>query len=501
MNPEIWRYVFDSIENPVFLHDAQFRVTLANRAYCRAAGVTEAQALGKPYWEVFPRGVGPMPGCKHAIIGGGHDGSQEEANVGGKLFFSRGYTVRDAQDKPLYALHVFSDITERKQDELALARANRALRTLSACNEALVRATAEAELLDSICRLIVETGGYCMAWVGFPEPDAAKTVRPVAQYGHDAGYLAAANISWADTELGRGPVGTAMRSGTVQVNQNFQTNPALAPWRAAALERGYRSIIALPLTSSATTLGVLTIYASEPDAFNEAEVTLLQELAGDMAFGLTTLRTRVERDRVVYEQLNHVEILRQSLEDSIKAIADTVEMRDPYTAGHQRRVGQLAVAIARELGLPEDTMRGIELAASIHDLGKISIPAEILAKPSKLTAIELMLLKNHPQAAFDILKDIKFPWPIATMVLQHHERLDGSGYPQGLKGEEILLESRIMAVADVIEAMASHRPYRAALGIDLAFKEIEAGRGTAFDATVVDACIRLFTEKRFAFST
>ena len=392
------------------------------------------------------------------------------------------------------------DIGERKRGELALARASRALRTLSACNEALVRAATEPELLDSICRLIVETGGYRMAWVGFAEQDPAKTVRPVAHYGYDEGYLAAANISWADIEQGCGPTGTAIRTGTVQVNQNLLSNPAMAPWREAAQKRSYQSSMALPLKNFVSTLGVLTIYSSEPGAFNEAEVALLKELAEDLAFGIETLRTHVDRDRIANEQKRHAEVLRRSLEDSIKAIADTVEMRDPYTAGHQRRVGQLAVAIARELGLPEEISRGIELAASIHDLGKISIPAEILVKPAKLTGIEMMLLKNHARAGFDILKDIQFPWPIASMVLQHHERLDGTGYPQGLKGEQILTESRIIAVADVVEAMASHRPYRAALGIDVALEEIERGRGTAYDAAVVDACVRLFTEKRFVFS-
>ena len=292
----------------------------------------------------------------------------------------------------------------------------------------------------------------------------------------------------------------AIRTGTVQVNQHFLTNPAMAPWQEAARPRGYQSSIALPLRNSAGILGVLAIYALEPDAFNEAEVTLLQELAADLAFGIETLRARIEHDRIVHEHLRDAEILMQSLEDSIKAIAATVEMRDAYTAGHQRRVGQLAVAIASELGLPEGTIRGIELAASIHDLGKIGVPAEILSKPTKLTDLELMLVKNHAQAGYDILKDIKFPWPIATMVWQHHERLDGSGYPQGLKGEQILLESRIMGVADVVEAMASHRPYRAALGIDMALKEIEHGRDSAYDAAVVDACVRIFAEKRFAFS-
>jgi len=393
------------------------------------------------------------------------------------------------------------DVTERKRAELALRRADRALRTLSACNEALVRAANEPGLLDAICRLVVETGGYRMAWVGFPEQDAASTVRPVARHGDGGDYLATAHISWADTEPGHGPTGTAIRTGTVQIDQDFLSNPALAPWRQASIRRGYQSSIALPLKSAAAaTLGVLTIYASEPDAFNEAEVALLRELAEDLAFGIETLRTRSERDAAVREQFHQAELLRQSLQDSIKAIADTVETRDPYTAGHQRRVGQLAIAVARELDLPEHEIRGIGLAASIHDLGKISVPAEILARPGKLSAIELMLLKNHAQAGFDILEDIQFPWPIASIVLQHHERQDGSGYPQGLQGEQILLESLILAVADVVEAMASHRPYRAALGIESALQEIERGRGTAYDAAVVDACARLFAEKRFAFS-
>ena len=176
-------------------------------------------------------------------------------------------------------------------------------------------------------------------------------------------------------------------------------------------------------------------------------------------------------------------------------------MRDPYTAGHQRRVAELAVAIAGDLGLPKEQIHGIHLAAGIHDLGKIRVPAEILSKPGKLTDIEYHLIKAHAQAGYDIVKDIEFPWPIAAMVWQHHERLDGSGYPQGLKGDQILLGSRIMAVADVLEAMASHRPYRAALGPDVALKEIERGRGAAYDPTVVDACVKLFREGRFAFQT
>lgn len=386
-----------------------------------------------------------------------------------------------------------------KESQLTLIQSNRALRTLSACNEALTHAVSEPELLNAVCRLAVESGGYCMAWVRYAQQDAAKTVCVVAQHGSEEGYLESRNITWADTEQGRGPTGTAIRTGTTQVNQNMLTNPNMAPWREEALACGFQSSMAMPLKGPSGTLGALTLYARECDAFDADEVQLLEKLADDLAFGITTLRTRVERDRMAYAHQHHDEILRKSLEESIQAIASTLEMRDPYTAGHQKRVAKLAVAIASDLGLPKDEVHGIQLAASIHDLGKIQVPAEILSKPSKLSDIEFMLIKTHAQAGYDILKGIEFPWPIANIVLQHHEKLDGSGYPQGLKGDQILLGSRIIAVADVLEAMASHRPYRPSLGIEVALKEIERGSGTVYDPAVVDACLKLFRQQEFTF--
>jgi PAS domain S-box-containing protein len=191
--------------------------------------------------------------------------------------------------------------------------------------------------------------------------------------------------------------------------------------------------------------------------------------------------------------------LRQFLVGTIKAISMMVETRDPYTAGHQRRVSTLARAIAQDMGLPKDTTDSVRTAGVIHDLGKISLPAEILSKPGTLTDIEMSLIQVHPQSGYDILKDLGLPYPIAEMVLQHHERLDGSGYPQGLKNGQILLESQIIAVADVVESMASHRPYRPALGIDIALGEIEKNKGVLYNAQVVEACVKLFREKGFNF--
>lgn len=191
------------------------------------------------------------------------------------------------------------------------------------------------------------------------------------------------------------------------------------------------------------------------------------------------------------------ERLRKALDATVQAIAFIVETRDPYTTGHQRRVADLAQAIAKEMNLTNDQIDGIRTAAIIHDIGKISVPAEILSKPTKLTNLEFSLIKVHAQAGYDILKDIEFPWPIARMVLEHHERMNGSGYPNGLKGDQSLLESRILSVADVVEAMASHRPYRPGLGIEASLEEIEKNRGTFYDINVVDACLRLFRDKNY----
>jgi response regulator RpfG family c-di-GMP phosphodiesterase len=193
--------------------------------------------------------------------------------------------------------------------------------------------------------------------------------------------------------------------------------------------------------------------------------------------------------------------LKMTLISIVDVVASMVEKRDPYTAGHERRVSSLALAIARELELDEKRYEGLGLAATIHDLGKVAIPSEILSKPGKLTAIEYQLIQTHAQTGYDILAHgtASFPWPIMTIVHQHHERMDGSGYPLGLSGPNLLLESRILAVADVVEAMASHRPYRAALGIDTALAEITRNRGRLYDTDAVDACLALFSENRFVF--
>ncbi|THB63072.1 MAG: HD domain-containing protein [Desulfovibrio sp.] len=191
--------------------------------------------------------------------------------------------------------------------------------------------------------------------------------------------------------------------------------------------------------------------------------------------------------------------LRRTLEETVTALAMTTEKRDPYTSGHQQRVAKLASAMAREMGLDEELVEGIRVSALLHDIGKIYIPAEILSKPATLTSMEMGIMKTHSEVGYDILKRVSFPWPVADIVLQHHERVDGSGYPNGLRDAEILLEAKIIMVADVVEAMSSHRPYRAALGLSQALEEITRFKDSRYDGEVADICLSLFNEKGFRF--
>ncbi len=531
----------------------------------------------------------------------------------------------DETGAALRMIGTVQNVTKLRNAEHEMQRLNRALRTLSRCNTTLVHAHDEQALMDDICRILIDSGGYRFAWVGYAESDEGKTIRPVAFAGYAQGFIETVNVCWSDDERGNNPAGQAIRNKAPFVARDIAgAVDTFGPWREAALEQGYVSVIALPLISKDEVFGAIVIDSSESDAFDEHELMLLVEMAGDLAFGIRTLRSRDEhlhaeqtlretearyeelyekapnayisvsaddgsllqfnqslcdmlgyeravlsgkklfdlygdtpdglprakalfkrfsegesvrnaelqmrhadghpvwvsisvepvkdaqgivresrssitditaRKKAEEEQQRFADQLQTSLIQTIRAIALTIEKRDPYTAGHQERVAELAVKIGECMGLDEKRLEGLHLGALIHDIGKISVPAEILNRPGTLEDALYTIIKSHPSVGYDIIKGIDFPWPLAEMVLHHHERLDGSGYPDGLKGDEISLESRILAVADVVEAMASHRPYRPALGADTALEEIEQGKGTIYDPDVAECCIRLLREK------
>ena len=227
---------------------------------------------------------------------------------------------------------------------------------------------------------------------------------------------------------------------------------------------------------------------------------LVEKRTAELVESNKLLKIEIENRAKVQEELERsFQNLKKGMDSTIQAIAMTVEKRDPYTSGHQMRVAALTRAIAETLELPEAHIEGAFVAASIHDIGKISLPAEILTKPTQLTEIEISLIQAHSQAGYDILKGIEFPWPIADIIIQHHERLDGSGYPHSLAGDDISIEARIIGVSDVVETMSSHRPYRPSMGIEKALAEITQNSGTLYDPEVVTACLNIFSKTNFEF--
>ncbi len=247
-------------------------------------------------------------------------------------------------------------------------------------------------------------------------------------------------------------------------------------------ESRFISLMASPITDMSNNLTGFLLIAND--------ITEKHHTAQQLKLAHQNLEKRV------FERTKQLE---NAMESAIHAIAKTVELRDPYTSGHQKRVADLASLIATEMGLSDEKVEGVYMAGLIHDIGKIRVPTDILCHPGKLSEAEFGILKPHPAMGHNILKGIEFPWPVAEIVLQHHERIDGSGYPLGVRGNQIMIKAKILAVADVVEAMSSHRPYRPALGIELALKEIDSKKGVSFDSEVVNACLNIFKKNNYAF--
>ncbi len=464
--------------NPVLEVDAAGELTYLNPA---AARVFPGLAVAQPVREAL--------GDLSAAIGSGERKEVvREIVVGTSTFEQFLYPVPESDRIRIYML----DITQRKAHEIKLNRINRLLLAIRKINEYLLVAESEEALYRFACEVLKGLEDIVGVIAAVKQPD--YVLKPVAWAGFSEEMVSALNLRWDKSPTGSGIMGIAAREGKSMAAEDLGNDARYQPWRDVVQKWGLGSAAAVPLVAEGEVTGVLAIYSGQRDAFDEQSTSFLAEAASDIAIGVRSLRL----GRDLHATLDH---LRRSMNSTVEAIAGMVELRDPYTAGHERRVAQLACAIGKEMGLPERRVEGLYVIGHLHDIGKIAVPAEILSKPTRLMDIELAMVKSHAQAGYDILKNLEFPWPVAQAVLQHHERLDGSGYPQGLKAQDIILEARILMVSDVVEAMASHRPYRSAIGFREAMAEITANRGTLYDERVVDACISLFKEKGFKFDS
>jgi len=378
-----------------------------------------------------------------------------------------------------------SDITERRRMEERIRHFNLVLRAIRKVNQLIIREKDRNRLLKEACRLLIKTRGYHSAWTAIL--DESNKLITTAQAGLGKDFSKMVKL------LRDGKLPNCGQRALSQPKVVVIKNP-LSICTDCPLVGKYhnRAAMTIRLEHREKIYGLLSVSIPRGLVGDKEEQSLFREVASDLAFALHDIKLEEERKRAKQK-------LQKTLEETIHALASAIEMRDPYTAGHQKRVTKLACAIAKEMGLPKEQIEGIRMAGLIHDIGKISIPSEILTKPGKLNDLECSLIKTHPQAGYNILKGIEFPWPVAQIVLQHHERMDGSGYPQGLCGKDVLLEAGILAVADVVEAMSSHRPYRPAYGIDKALEEISKNKGILYDPEVVNACLRLFNQKGFKF--
>jgi PAS domain S-box-containing protein len=391
----------------------------------------------------------------------------------------------------------FRDISEERDRGHRLATQNWALSAFSIAALALGRAQDSHSLLQSICEAITRESAYVLAWIGIAEGGADKMIRVAASAGSAAAYLDGTEMSWSvDRESGQGPTGVCIRTNTLQILEDARTSPIFGLWRDQAKRFGIQSAVSIPLHLEKGIEGALIVYSARAHAFEAASIEVFQRLAEQIVHGVRALEQKMLLDAERQNLEKTQKQLTDALSASVAAMVTAMEMRDPYTAGHENRVSEIAYAIGKEFGWEEERLQALRMAAMVHDIGKISVPIEILTKPGRLSAEEFSLVKGHAESSYQILKDIPFTWPIADMVRQHHEKLDGSGYPLGLMGDAILPESKVLTVADIVEAMASNRPYRAAIDLDVALAEIQRQAGTLLDPEVVRICVALFRQQR-----
>jgi PAS domain S-box-containing protein/putative nucleotidyltransferase with HDIG domain len=487
-----WRSTFDAMRDAVCLLDGEGKVLQCNQAMASLVERPFNELIGRSCCELTHGFSEPTEDCPLIRMATSHRMESLVIPWGDRWLETTVDPIFNESGNLTGAVYIISDITERQHATDKISNLNTLLKAIKDINEALLRVQSESELFQQTCDLLVQVPYLKFVWIGLVQP-GSYDIKLAAHAGYEQDYLATLKVTWDNTEFGRGPTGEAIRTRQPVVIKDMQTDPRLAPWRVKALERGYRAAISLPLVHQTEVFGILKAYSGKPDAFGPEEVEFLSQVTGDIMVGFRSLQLSQGLETSLRQ-------LRAVVEQTVEAIASMAELRDPYTAGHQRGVTQLACALAADLGLETDRIEGIRVAGFLHDIGKIIIPAEILNKPGKLSQYEFNLIRTHSQAGYDILQKIDFPWPVAQIVLQHHERLNGSGYPHGLTQSEILLEARILAVADVVEAMAAHRPYRPSLGIEAALEEITQNKGILYDPGIVDTCVQLIYEKGFNFS-
>jgi len=484
----------------IIILDKGGKVSLINKKGCEILGYSKDDIIGKDWFDNFlPEEIRPeIKKVSRKIFSGEIEPAEYHENPvltrsGKERIISWHNTVlKDDDGKIIAILSSGNDITEKKKSREKLQHLNTILRTIRNVNQLIIEEKDKKKLIKSVCRSFTKDRGYHSAWIALIDDKGKLTEAAESGVGKDFKVLMERINKGKFTACWE----KAMTSSGIIINKNPKKDCSDCPLTESY---GNRGAMTVRLSHDKKTYGILSVSTPLEYIENKEDKDLFEEIAGDIAFALYSLGLEEKRIKSEEEIKNSYQKLQKTLKGTIDTLASIVEIRDPYTAGHQKRVASLAISISKELDLDKDKIEAIGTAAIIHDIGKINIPASILARPGKISSLEYDMIKTHPQLGYEMVKRIEFPWPIAKIILHHHERLDGSGYPEGLKGKDIVLAAKIIAVADTVEAMSSHRPYRPALGIDKALEEIKKGSGKLYDRKVVEACVKIITKKGFKF--
>ena len=392
-------------------------------------------------------------------------------------------------------LSVAWEVTEQVAAEAALARKNRILTAVVNGMLAISGHHDRTSIARAVTSALVQEAGFALAWIGEVDDGDVHSLRLLACCGTLADRLPPIVESIRTRDDIASPTQQAIHTGEPSLWNDLNTRPDLA-WATGMFghDREIRSAIVVPMRFSGRVFATLSLYGHDA-AFDLEELRPIEAFCGQLGLALAAIDSLVRYEESEVGRLAAVSRVKEALIETVGALATVVEVRDPYTAGHQRKVATLAVAIAEAKGWPAERVEGVRIGALLHDIGKIAIPAELLTKPGRLTAEEFALIKTHAARGGELLRNIRFDWPILAMVTQHHERLDGSGYPLGLKDGEIAEEAKVLAVADITEAMLAYRPYRPAINFDTVFGELDRGRGRLYDPEATDIALRLIRER------
>jgi PAS domain S-box-containing protein/putative nucleotidyltransferase with HDIG domain len=481
------RSVLDSLPYPLMLVDEAHNIVLTNRAAAAFTGKTAMELEGT----YCPRSIhgtdDPIAYCPlEESVSTGTACEKTVFLAEHNIWIETGIypTAYESDTGKRVYVHTVKDISERERSKQDLERQSRVRATLYD----LMRLSLSDDSRENILGAFLDRL-FDIPWLALERKGAIF----LADGPHRLKLAAERNLATSLLETcqfivpGRCMCGRAFESGeTVFANAMDERHDVRFEGMA---DHGHYCV---PMISNNQVVGILNLYLPLGHEYSVDEVAFLESVADLLAGFTARVTAKMEREQALAE-------VRQTLRATVTAIGRLLEARDPYTAGHQQRVADVADLIAKHLGWPEDARRPLRLAARLHDVGKIIVPAEILAKPGRLSAPEFAVIKMHAEVGYSILQDISFPWPIADIVHQHHEKLDGSGYPKGLTGADIQIEARILCVADVLEAVASLRPYRAGLGVGKAIEILQEGQGTLFDALAVTAAAELHETGALSF--